>query len=67
MDSSHYLQDYYEHYDEDGRLVSRHMPQRADEMTDEVYALYLKYHLANCERWRWSATLHHTLDIFRKD
>ena len=36
-------------------------------MDDAMYELYLKYHLAICERQDMVGYSHHTLDIFRKD
>ena len=36
-------------------------------MDEETYNLYLKYHLATCERPDMTGYSHHTLDIFRKD
>ena len=37
-----------------------------DSMDDALYELYLKYHLAVCERPDMVGYSHHTLDIFRK-
>lgn len=36
-------------------------------MNDEVYDLYIKYHLATCERQDMVGCSHHTLDIFQKN
>ena len=36
-------------------------------MTNEAYEIYIKYHLATCERADLTGYSHHTLDIFRKE
>ena len=36
-------------------------------MDDELFALYLQYHFATCERPDMLGLSHHTLDIFRKN
>ncbi len=46
---------------------TNHMKETVDQMDDKTYALYLKYHLATCERPELTGYSHHTLDIFRKD
>ena len=46
---------------------ANHMRDTLDEMDEETYQLYLKYHLATCERTDMVGYSHHTLDIFRKD
>ena len=53
METKAYLENYYQSYDEQGRLLFKHN-------------LYLKYHLATCERQDMVGLSHHTLDIFRK-
>lgn len=44
-----------------------HMRQTLQEMDEETYALYLRYHFATCERQDLIGYSNHTLDIFRKD
>lgn len=46
---------------------ANHMRQTLAEMDDEAYGIYLKYHLATCERRDMLGYSHHTLDIFRKE
>ena len=46
---------------------ANHMRETVDQMDDAMYELYLKYHLATCERPDMVGYSHHTLDIFRKD
>ena len=46
---------------------TNHMRETVDQMDDRMYNLYLKYHLAICERQDMVGYSHHTLDIFRKD
>ena len=46
---------------------TNHMRETVDSMDDAMYELYLKYHLATCERQDMIGYSHHTLDIFRKD
>lgn len=46
---------------------TNHMRETVDQMDDRMYALYLKYHLATCERQDMIGYSHHTLDIFRKE
>ena len=45
---------------------TNHMKDTVDKMDDATYAVYLKYHLATCERQDMIGYSHHTLDIFRK-
>ena len=45
---------------------TNHMRETVDQMDDRMYELYLKYHLATCERQDMIGYSHHTLDIFRK-
>ncbi len=47
-------------------MVTNHMRQEVDEMDEELFALFLKYHLAICERPDMVGISHHILDIFRK-
>lgn len=46
---------------------ANHMRSTLAEMDDGMYELYIKYHLATCERQDMVGYSHHTLDIFRKD
>jgi len=46
---------------------TNHMRETVDSMDEQMYALYVKYHLAICERPDMIGYSHHTLDIFRKD
>lgn len=46
---------------------TNHMREIVDQMDDATYELFLKYHLATCERQDMIGYSHHTLDIFRKD
>lgn len=46
---------------------ARHMRQTVFDMDDETFNLYLRYHLATCERQDMIGYSNHTLDIFRKD
>lgn len=46
---------------------ANHMRGTLAEMDDGMYELYIKYHLATCERQDMIGYSHHTLDIFRKD
>lgn len=46
---------------------ANHMRSTLAEMDDGMYELYIKYHLATCERLDMVGYSHHTLDIFRKD
>ena len=46
---------------------TNHMRDTVDRMDERTYELYLKYHLAVCERQDMIGYSHHTLDIFRKE
>ncbi len=46
---------------------TNHMREVIDQMDDRMYELYIKYHLAVCERQDMIGCSHHTLDIFRKE
>lgn len=46
---------------------SNHMRETLENMDEETFQLYLKYHLATCERTDMLGISHHTLDIFRKE
>ena len=45
---------------------TNHIRERVNEMDEDTYALYLKYHFATCERIDLSGYSNHTLDIFKK-
>ncbi|MDD6189889.1 MAG: class I SAM-dependent methyltransferase [Clostridiales bacterium] len=46
---------------------SNYMRPQLAEMDEATYELFLKYHLAICERQDMTGYSNHTLDIFRKD
>lgn len=46
---------------------TNYMRDTVDNMENQMYELYLKYHLAICERPDMVGFSHHTLDIFRKN
>ena len=46
---------------------ANHMRETVAAMDDEIFALYLQYHFATCERPDMLGLSHHTLDIFRKN
>lgn len=48
-------------------MATNYMRQTIDEMDDELFELYLKYHFAICERADLVGASHHILDVFRKD
>ena len=48
-------------------MATNYMRQAVDEMDDELFELYLKYHFAICERADLVGASHHILDVFRKD
>ena len=48
-------------------MATNYMRQTIDEMDDELFELYLRYHFAICERSDLVGASHHILDIFRKD
>ena len=48
-------------------MATNYMRPVIDEMDDELYELYLKYHFAICERADLVGASHHILDIHRKD
>lgn len=47
-------------------LATNYMRPTIDEMDDELFGLYLKYHFAICERGDLVGASHHILDVFRK-
>ena len=44
-----------------------HMKESVDQMDDETYDLYLRYHFKTCERQDLIGISHHTLDVLRKE
>ena len=46
---------------------SNHMRAKLDEMDEDTFELYLRYHFATCERVDMLGYSNHTLDIFRKN
>lgn len=48
-----YLEEYYNNYDEEGRLLSKHGQ--------------VEYHFTICERQDLIGASHHTLDILQKE
>ena len=48
-------------------MATNYMRQTIDEMDDEFFDLYLRYHFSICERSDLVGASHHILDIFRKD
>ena len=47
-------------------MATNYMRPVIDEMDEELFDLYLRYHFAICERADCVGTSHHILDIFRK-
>ena len=47
-------------------MATNYMRSVIDEMNEEFFQLYLKYHFTICERSDMVGTSHHFLDIFRK-
>jgi len=45
---------------------ANHIRQTLDEMDDKTYEIFVKYHLATCERIDLIGYSNHTLDIFKK-
>lgn len=45
---------------------SNHIREKLDEMDEETYRIFIKYHLATCERLDLIGYSNHTLDVFRK-
>lgn len=48
-------------------MATNYMRSTIDEMDEELFAMYLRYHFAICERQDCVGTSHHILDIHRKD
>lgn len=47
-------------------MATNYMRSAVNEMDNELYDLYLRYHFAICERADMVGTSHHFLDVFRK-
>ena len=48
-------------------MATNYMRGTIDEMDDDLFALYLQYHFAICERSDCVGVSHHILDVFRKE
>ena len=48
-------------------MATHYMRKTVDEMDDELFDLYLKYHFCICERQDMVGMSHHILDVFRKE
>lgn len=48
-------------------MATNYMRAAIDEMDEELFELYLRYHFSICERGDMVGVSHHFLDIFRKD
>ena len=48
-------------------MATNYMRAAIDEMDEELFDLYLKYHFTICERSDLVGASHHILDVFRKD
>lgn len=46
---------------------SNHIREKLEEMDEETYEIFVKYHLATCERQDLIGYSNHTLDIFKKN
>lgn len=47
-------------------MATNYMRTTIDEMEDELYEMYLRYHFSICERPDLVGASHHILDVFRK-
>ncbi len=47
-------------------MLTNMMPECVDGMTDEVFAIYMRYHLSICERNDMVGATNHSLDILRR-
>lgn len=47
-------------------MATNYMREVVDNMDEELFELYLRYHFAICERADCVGTSHHILDVFRK-
>ena len=48
-------------------MATNYMRQCIDEMDEEFFVLYLRYHFAICERGDMVGASHHILDVFQKE
>jgi len=48
-------------------MATNFMRSAVDEMDDEIFELYLRYHFAICERSDMVGATHHILDVFQKN
>ena len=48
-------------------MATNYMRSTIDEMDDDFFAMYLRYHFTICERSDMVGTSHHILDVFRKE
>ena len=48
-------------------MATNYMRQTIDEMDEDFFQLYLRYHFSICERSDLVGASHHILDVFRKD
>ncbi len=48
-------------------MATNYMKETIDAMDDEVFDIYMRYHLSICERPDMVGATHHSLDILRKD
>ena len=48
-------------------MATNYMRSAIDEMDDDFFALYLRYHFTICELADMVGTSHHILDVFRKE
>ena len=48
-------------------MLTHFFAKTVDEMDDEIFQLYMKYHLCICERKDMVGTTNHMLDVFRKE
>ena len=48
-------------------MLTRFIKQTVNQMDDETFALYMKYHLCICERLDMVGATNHILDVFRKE
>ena len=48
-------------------MLTRFIGKTVDAMDDEMFEMYMKYHLCICERKDMVGATAHMLDIFRKE
>ena len=48
-------------------MLTHFFAKTVDEMDNETFQLYMKYHLCICERKDMVGTTNHMLDVFRKE